>query len=356
MGPQILIFPLVLSLMLVGLACALLLYYAAEELKLSPWAWALVGFVFGFLGLGVFLLATWKRTPPADLSELPVVEEKGPPPATPTARQAVILFLFVMATMVTSTVTAYRLGGVSTVAGGEIFGILLPTLIYARYLRLDWRSLFRWRPISWLTALLALVAGLSLTVLGSTLLAFSSRLGLAPHWLNLPGQTSVESGLSRWVLCASIVLLPMIAEEWLFRGFLLRAFAPKGRRVAILVTAVLFASFHFEPVRFLDTLLVGVIAALLVEWTDSTFTSSLLHGAVNFVAATLLMKFNRTCMCGSDASPALPSVAMIMGATAVEALCLWGLWWLHRGRLIGSAPPLPQQGEGEQPMMGIAGC
>lgn len=355
MGPQILIFPLVLSLMLVGLACALLLYYAAEEVKLSPWAWALVGFGSGFVGLGVFLLATWKRTPPADLAEPPAVEEKEQADATPTARQAVVLFLLVMVMMVVSSVIAFRFRGAVVVAGGQIFGILLPTLLYARYLRLNGRSLFRWRPISLATALLALVAGLSLTVLGSTLLVISNKMGLASPWLNLPGQTSVDSGTSRWVLGACLVLFPMVAEEWLFRGFLLRAFAPKGVRVGILVTAVAFASFHFAPVRFLDTLLVGAIAALLVEWTDSTFTSSLLHGAVNLVASTVLIKFNRSCMCGSDASPQFPSLAFILGAAAVEGACLWGLWWLHRGRLTSSAPPLVQPEEGEQPMMGFAG-
>jgi hypothetical protein len=80
-------------------------------------------------------------------------------------------------------------------------------------------------------------------------------------------------------------LVPAIAEEWFFRGFLLRALLAKAKHPAgpILISGLIFGAFHLlaESViaidRFVPTTLMGILLAFVCWRTGSILPGIVLH-------------------------------------------------------------------------------
>lgn len=81
-------------------------------------------------------------------------------------------------------------------------------------------------------------------------------------------------------------------EEWLFRGVIFRAVAEGSRglspRAAValgaVVSALLFALAHGEPLQFLGLFVLGIVLALVVARTKRLVPSFLTHASFNAVA------------------------------------------------------------------------
>ena len=91
----------------------------------------------------------------------------------------------------------------------------------------------------------------------------------------------------------SLVILPPIAEEIMFRGFLFTSFRQKFRfRYAVLLTSILFGIAHLQfgsgaPllwVAAIDTFTLSVVLCYLREKTGSIWASIMLHAIKNGVA------------------------------------------------------------------------
>ncbi len=84
----------------------------------------------------------------------------------------------------------------------------------------------------------------------------------------------------------TISFVAPVVDETFFRGILLQGLRQKyGAIVAILVTALLTALFHKpEPFKLTHAFLMGVIFASSVVWTNSVYTSIILHGIHNSLA------------------------------------------------------------------------
>ena len=87
------------------------------------------------------------------------------------------------------------------------------------------------------------------------------------------------------VLLKSALLAPL-CEEAFFRGYLLGALAPYGRRAAVLATALLFALMHMGQ-GMLPCALLGVLLGALTLRTGSLLAPLLVHMAYN--AALVLL-------------------------------------------------------------------
>jgi uncharacterized protein len=121
---------------------------------------------------------------------------------------------------------------------------------------------------------------------------------------SLPEQTAVEhlKGLfeNPWLFGATAVavvsVVPVI-EEMLFRGFLQSWLKPLlGRKKAILLTALIFASFHFslsqgiENVEFIASLfLLALFLGFVKERQQSLWASIGLHSTFNFISILMLI-------------------------------------------------------------------
>lgn len=106
------------------------------------------------------------------------------------------------------------------------------------------------------------------------------------------GVPSSAYGGDLWMLFVMLVILPPIAEEILFRGFIYSSLRPKMNKiVAALITSVLFALPHlFESssgllwVAGCDTFILSMVLVYVREKTDKLWASMLIHGLKNFVA------------------------------------------------------------------------
>lgn len=101
-----------------------------------------------------------------------------------------------------------------------------------------------------------------------------------------------ESGRLVIVVFALLVMVGApIVEELFFRGLFYGAVRKAGANPVwtILITAVVFAAFHIEPVRFLVLLPTGLVLGWVRWKTGSTAASMVTHGLVNAPGAILLL-------------------------------------------------------------------
>ncbi len=95
----------------------------------------------------------------------------------------------------------------------------------------------------------------------------------------------------------SLVILPPIAEEIIFRGFLFSGLRHKMKFIyAVLITSILFALPHLLEsekggllwIAGLDTFTLSVVSCFLREHTKSLWPSIMLHSIKNFLAFSVL--------------------------------------------------------------------
>ena len=82
-------------------------------------------------------------------------------------------------------------------------------------------------------------------------------------------------------------MVPAFCEEFLFRGLILFALLPYGKKTAIYGSAILFAFMHQNPGQFLYTFVLGIILAYMAIESDSIWGGILLHFVNNFLSVGL---------------------------------------------------------------------
>lgn len=80
------------------------------------------------------------------------------------------------------------------------------------------------------------------------------------------------------------VLSPLI-EEIIMRDFLLHGLSVNyGKRIALLVSALLFAFLHFNMVQTLSAFICGIVLGLLYLYTGSLFCCIIAHAGYNLIS------------------------------------------------------------------------
>jgi membrane protease YdiL (CAAX protease family) len=109
---------------------------------------------------------------------------------------------------------------------------------------------------------------------------------------DVAGQLEDSSGrLSLTIFAAIIMVGAPLVEELFFRGLFFSALRKRGvsALLTIVITAVVFAGFHFEPVRFFVLLPTGLLLGWVRWKTGSTGSAMVAHGVVNAPGAILLL-------------------------------------------------------------------
>lgn len=108
-------------------------------------------------------------------------------------------------------------------------------------------------------------------------------------------------GAAHGVTFALVALLTTVAapivEEWFFRGVVFRALHEALDRVwsrgavagAVLLSAILFALAHGEPLQFIGLAFVGVVLAVVVRKTRRLLPSVITHVSFNAVALAAVL-------------------------------------------------------------------
>lgn len=89
------------------------------------------------------------------------------------------------------------------------------------------------------------------------------------------------------LLYLTLAIVPALAEESMFRGFITAAFLRVSRVAATLIPAVMFGVFHLEPVQAAGTIVLGVGFGLARVYSGSLFPSALAHFLYNAAVITL---------------------------------------------------------------------
>lgn len=100
-------------------------------------------------------------------------------------------------------------------------------------------------------------------------------------------------------ILTAVVLAP-VTEELLFRGILLKVLEPRGRRLTMVITSLVFAVFHLlglDPTRMLQAaavvlpqlFLVGLALAWMTLRTKRLGPAIFIHSGFNLLAAVVLL-------------------------------------------------------------------
>ena len=168
-------------------------------------------------------------------------------------------------------------------------------------------------------SMLALFMGLSVSTVMNLLISIT---GISEWMYEMnPGRYDMMSSLPLWGEFIVICLLAPVAEELLFRAVIfrrMRAFA--GYTAAALVSAAIFGVVHMDLVTGLCAFVIGVVMAMLYEYTGSIFTSMFFHFGFNFYSIGIaLLKIDEM----SETAGGITVIALLIAGALTAALTLY---------------------------------
>ncbi|MCD1147997.1 CPBP family intramembrane metalloprotease [Peptoniphilus sp. KCTC 25270] len=102
----------------------------------------------------------------------------------------------------------------------------------------------------------------------------------------------VRSGAPLWTQLFFLALVPAIAEETLFRGFVQKTLTNFSEGFIVFVSALVFAIFHFELQNFVAPLLFGILLATIYRRTGSLPAVIYGHFLHNTISILFLSWYN----------------------------------------------------------------
>ncbi len=181
-------------------------------------------------------------------------------------------------------------GGPSSFVYGTMvsqwLAILLPVILFARYLKLDFRQTFSLRQFNLprLLGTLLLYCGGFFLLLELAVLQ-RSFVPVSEEFLEEMSEGVKQAGFLSVVL--GMAVTPAICEEMMFRGFVLAGFNRFSPGARILLNGILFGVYHFYIFRMLSATFLGIVIAFIVVYSGSIFLGMLFHLTNNFVLLAL---------------------------------------------------------------------
>lgn len=188
--------------------------------------------------------------------------------------------------------------------GNQIFIIFLPAAFFAYREKLKPVPFFRIKKISIPEGLLIVFMALTASYIASVLNAYVVFLLERAGPVKMDDIPVPQSISELWIQIFVIAVLPAVCEELFFRGIIYRAFEGLGTKMAIGISALYFALFHFDIRNLLGPLFLGVLIAWYCCRTGSILAGVLAH-FVNNLLAILASWFNRGAAEGAAGEPML---------------------------------------------------
>ncbi len=168
----------------------------------------------------------------------------------------------------------------------------LPTLIINKFLgigrnkEISFSASVCKRPLLMIITALGLVYSCSyVTSLLLSAVSFSG-VKIIPYTASLPNG-AYEIAVS----FLSMVILPAVLEEMLFRGALLNAFLPYGKNFAIIISSLLFSLMHANPHQLFYAFSAGLLFAVFACESRSLWLPIFAHASVNLFS--FIMAFSQ---------------------------------------------------------------
>ena len=160
---------------------------------------------------------------------------------------------------------------------GEL-GMILPAVVYLCCRKVNWKELLRVHKIKLSTVVLVVIFAYTIMPLMNFLSAVTmlfSKNVIADTIEQMAG--SYSSGISLIV----IALIPCLLEEFLYRGFMYGTYAKNNKRFGIFLSGLLFGLVHMNINQFAYAFVMGMIFAMLIEATESIWSSVIVHFCIN---------------------------------------------------------------------------
>ncbi|HLR20924.1 MAG TPA: type II CAAX endopeptidase family protein [Tissierellaceae bacterium] len=175
----------------------------------------------------------------------------------------------------------------------EYILILLPILLYLKLRRYSLKKVLRLNKISFRQIIIVII----ITVFTYPIAVFvqtifiniiTSFKDVVPTEVPIP-----DNGPQYLVSIFIIAISPGICEEVMFRGLMLDAYESIGRKKSIMISAILFAIFHFTFLNLLGPFILGIVFGIMVYQTNSIYSSIIGHIVNNSLALTIGYYINK---------------------------------------------------------------
>lgn len=168
---------------------------------------------------------------------------------------------------------------------------LLPMLIYIKRRGRKTSEVLRLRPLNIKYIPFTVVISIALCLICSALNVLGYMLFSSLTAADQPTAMFDFSTQNPLMLLLTMVILPAVTEELLIRGVVLSEYEQYGTARAIMLSAVIFALFHANPMHFLSLLVAGICYGLLTLLFDSVYPALIAHLFNN--GAALLVYYNK---------------------------------------------------------------
>lgn len=172
-----------------------------------------------------------------------------------------------------------------------IYGVvyLIPMMIYMKSHRYKARHALRFKAVKPKYWLFIVLFGLSVCMICTLINVGSAALCRAVFRWEFENSIVDLSGSSVGSLIFTSVLLPALTEELLMRGLVQGEYERYGTTIGVLLTALLFALFHTNPVHIPSLFVAGVCYGVLTVMFRSVWPAIYAH-AINNAVAVLVAK------------------------------------------------------------------
>ncbi len=162
--------------------------------------------------------------------------------------------------------------------------LLIPGIVYSKIMGIHLLTDLPYRKIRLHDAIDSVLIGYCMVPLILLINVISSL--FATNYLN-----ETQSELTTYPFIGQLLLmavLPVIAEELLFRGLFYHSYRRNGILGAAILSGIIFGAIHLNINQFCYAVVMGTVFALMVEVTGSMFSSMLAHCAVNSYSIIML--------------------------------------------------------------------
>ena len=214
---------------------------------------------------------------------------------------------------------------IMTMASQLLF-ILLPAIIFSKWIYNDFNIILKLKTHDYKEVILFIIGIFVLTPLLQNYVSIQNHFiekmaEISPFInsikslldsLNKLVETSYENLLSTKTIFDAIFVIfvvsivPSVSEEIMFRGFIQTSFELKLRaRWAIVITAVFFGLYHFNPYGLIPLIILGLYFGFAVYMSRSIFVPMILHFTNNFIAIIMYFIIGDKDLVDSSASGVL---------------------------------------------------
>ncbi len=244
------------------------------------------------------------------------------PPRPPVRKSALLFFAVALVLYALPGSMAQASSPVLGLAWSEVFAFLLPAAIIAAgsNLRPAAFLLLARRPTA-AQVVLGLLCGVASFLVAGALMALSTLL-LPSSWLETFDLGRLFRGppLQRVSLGLLASTLAPFCEEAAFRGYVQTALLARLRPgAAIAASALLFATTHLDPVRFVPVFALGLLFGWLAWRSGSLWPAVAAHAANNGIASALTVS-RLADLTPEKADPKAALVTLVVGAVPLLLL------------------------------------